>query len=233
MYYYGYGFDFTYILVIVGFLITLGAQIFVKSSYSKYKKVETKSGLDGFEVARRILDANGLSNIDVVEVPGELTDHYDPKRKVVRLSTDIFHGATVASSSVAAHECGHAVQDKEGYLFLRFRSSMVPIANISSKVGYIAVIIGLLLGYLELAYIGIALEMIILLFQIITLPVEFNASSRAAKFLTKEALIEKNEQVGSKKMLNAAAMTYVASVVSTLLSVLRLVLIVSGRDNRR
>ena len=233
MYYYGYGFDYTYILVIVGFLITLGAQIFVKSSYSKYKKVGTKSGLDGFEVARRILDANGLSNIDVVEVPGELTDHYDPKRKVVRLSTDIFHGATVASSSVAAHECGHAVQDKEGYLFLRFRSSMVPIANISSKVGYIAVVIGLLLGYLELAYIGIALEMIILLFQIITLPVEFNASSRAAKFLAKEALIEKSEQVGSKKMLNAAAMTYVASVVSTLLSVLRLVLIVSGRDNRR
>ena len=233
MYYYGYGFDYTYILVIVGFLITLGAQIFVKSSYSKYKKVGTKSGLDGFEVARRILDANGLSNIDVVEVPGELTDHYDPKRKVVRLSTDIFHGATVASSSVAAHECGHAVQDKEGYLFLRFRSSMVPIANISSKVGYIAVVIGLLLGYLELAYIGIVLEMIILLFQIITLPVEFNASSRAAKFLAKEALIEKSEQVGSKKMLNAAAMTYVASVVSTLLSVLRLVLIVSGRDNRR
>ena len=233
MYYYGYGFDYTYILVIIGFLITLGAQIFVKSSYSKYKKVETKSKLDGFEVARRILDANGLSNIDVVEVPGELTDHYDPKRKVVRLSTDIFHGATVASSSVAAHECGHAVQDKEGYLFLRFRSSMVPIANISSKVGYIAVVLGLIFGYMKLAWIGIALEMIILLFQIITLPVEFNASSRAAKFLAKEALIEKNEQVGSKKMLNAAALTYVASVLSTLLSVLRLVLIVSGRDNRR
>ncbi len=233
MYYYGYGFDYTYLLVIVGFLITLGAQIFVKSSYSKYKKVETKSRLDGFEVARRILDSNGLNNVDIVEVQGELSDHYDPKRKVVRLSSDIFHGSTVAAASVAAHECGHAVQDKENYFFLRFRSALVPFANISSHVGYIAVVIGLIFGYMKLAWIGIALEMVILLFQIITLPVEFNASSRAAKFLAKEALIEKSEQVGSKKMLNAAAMTYVASVLSTLLSVLRLVLIVAGRDDRR
>ena len=233
MYYYGYGFDYTYLLVIVGFLITLGAQIFVKSSYSKYKKVETKSRLDGFEVARRILDSNGLNNVDIVEVQGKLSDHYDPKRKVVRLSSDIFHGSTVAAASVAAHECGHAVQDKENYFFLRFRSALVPFANISSHVGYIAVVIGLIFGYMKLAWIGIALEMVILLFQIITLPVEFNASSRAAKFLAKEALIEKSEQVGSKKMLNAAAMTYVASVLSTLLSVLRLVLIVAGRDDRR
>ena len=233
MYYYGYGFDYTYIFVIVGFLITLGAQVFVKSSYSKYKKVKIKSGLDGFEVARRILDSNGLKNIDVVEVQGELTDHYDPKRKVVRLSTDIFHGTSIASSSVAAHECGHAVQDKENYFFLRFRSALVPFANISSKVGYLAIVIGLLFGYVKLAWIGIALEMVILLFQIITLPVEFNASSRAAKFLEKEALVEKNEQNGSKKMLNAAALTYVASVLSTVLSILRLVLIVSGRNNRR
>lgn len=233
MYYYGYGFDYTYILVIVGFLITLGAQIFVKSSYSKYKKIETKSRLDGFEVARRILDSNGLNNIDIVEVQGELSDHYDPKRKVVRLSSDIFHGSTVAAASVAAHECGHAVQDKENYFFLRFRSALVPFANISSHVGYIAIVIGLIFGYMKLAWIGIALEMVILLFQIITLPVEFNASSRAAKFLAKEALIEKTEQVGSRKMLNAAALTYVASVLSTLLSILRLVLIVAGRDDRR
>lgn len=233
MYYYGYGFDYTYILVIIGFLITLGAQVFVKSSYSKYKKIETKSKLDGFEVARKILDSNGLKNVDIVEVPGELTDHYDPKRKVVRLSTDIFHGISIASSSVAAHECGHALQDKEGYFFLRFRSALVPFANISSCVGYIAVVIGLLFGYVKLAWLGIALEMVILLFQIITLPVEFNASSRAAKFLAKEALIEKKEQEGSKKMLNAAALTYVASVVSTLFSILRLVLMVSGRDDRR
>ena len=230
---YYYGFDYTYIFVIIGFLITLLAQLFVKSSYKKYKKIETKSGLDGFEVARRILDQNGLNNIDIVEVQGELTDHYDPSRKVVRLSTDIFHGKTIAASSVAAHECGHAVQDKENYFFLRFRSALVPFANISSKLGYIAVVIGLIFGYIKLAWIGIGLEMVILLFQLITLPVEFDASRRAAKFLKMEALIEKSEQDGSKKMLNAAALTYVASVLSTLLSVLRLVLIVTGRDDRR
>ena len=233
MYYYGYGIDYTYILVIIGFLITLIAQIFVKSSYSKYKKVDIKSRLEGFEVARRILDANGLNHVDIVEVQGELTDHYDPQRKVVRLSTDIYHGATVASSSVAAHECGHAVQDKENYFFLRFRSALVPFANISSKVGYIAIMIGLIFGIMNLAWIGIALEMVILLFQIITLPVEIDASRRAGEFLKKEALVEKSEQAESKKMLTAAAMTYVASVLSTLLSVLRLVLIVAGRDDRR
>lgn len=231
MYYYSY--DWTYILVILGFLITLVAQLFVKSSYSKYKKIATKSGLDGYEVARRILNSNGLSNVEIVEVQGELTDHYDPSRKVVRLSTDIYHGKTIASNSIAAHECGHAVQDKDNYLFLRFRSALVPVANISSKVGYIAVMIGLIAGVTKLLWIGIALEMVILFFQLITLPVEINASSRAAKFLAREALVEKSEQTGSKRMLNAAAMTYVASVLSTLLSVLRLVLIASDRDRRR
>ena len=230
---YYYGFDYTYVLVLIGFAITFFAQIYVKSSYSKYKQVKTKSGLDGFEVARRILDQNGLKNIDVVEVQGELTDHYDPSRKVVRLSTDIFHGKTIAASSVAAHECGHAVQDKENYSFLRFRSALVPFANISSKLGYVALMIGVIFGYIKLMWIGIALELIILLFQLVTLPVEFNASSRAAEFLKREALIEKNEQDGSKKMLNAAALTYVASVLSTLLSVLRLVLLVTGRNNKR
>lgn len=229
MFYYGY--DPTYILVLIGFLITLVAQIFVSSSYKKYKKINTKSGLQGFEVARRILDMNGLNNVDIVETKGELTDHYDPERKVVRLSSDIYHGSTIASSSVAAHECGHAVQDKEGYFFLRLRASLVPIVNISSKVGYIAIVIGLIFGAMKLAWLGIFLELAILFFQLITLPVEFNASKRAAEYLKKEALIEEKEQSGSKKMLNAAALTYVASVVSTLLEIFRLVLIVSNRDD--
>ena len=229
MFYYGY--DPTYILVLIGFIITLVAQFFVSSSYKKYKKINTKSGLQGFEVARRILDSNGLTNVDIVETKGELTDHYDPERKVVRLSSDIYHGATIASSSVAAHECGHAVQDKEGYFFLRLRASLVPLVNFSSKAGYIALMIGLLFGWLELAWFGIFLELAILFFQLITLPVEFDASKRAAEFLKREALVEKGEQEGSKKMLNAAAMTYVASVVSTLLQILRLVLIVSNRDD--
>ncbi len=229
MFYY-YGFDPTYFLVIIGLVITIAAQIFVSTSYSKYKKVKTKSGLEGFEVARKILDSNGLTNVDIVEIRGELTDHYDPTRKVVRLSTDIFHGATVAAASVAAHECGHAVQDKEGYFFLRLRSSILPIVNISTKAGYIAIVLGLLFGYIELFWIGIILEMAILIFQLITLPVEFDASKRAGEFLKQEALIEKKEQDGSKKMLRAAAMTYVASVVSTLLQILRLILIARDRD---
>ncbi|MBQ8891953.1 MAG: zinc metallopeptidase [Bacilli bacterium] len=231
MYYY-YGIDYTYILVLIGFLITFLAQIFVNSSYKKYKKVETKSRLDGYEVARRILNSNGLGNIDIVETEGELTDHYDPTRKVVRLSSDIYHGTSVASASVAAHECGHAVQDKENYFFLRFRSTLAPIATFSSRAGYFAIMIGLIFGLVKLAWIGIFLEMVILLFQIITLPVEFDASRRALEFLKKEALIEKTEQDGSRKMLTAAALTYVASVLSTLLSVLRLILIVANRDRR-
>ena len=182
-------------------------------------------------MARRILDSNGLNNVDIVETQGELTDHYDPERKVVRLSKDIYHGATIASSSVAAHECGHAVQDKEGYFFLRLRATLVPFVNLSSKLGYIALVVGLLFGWLELAWFGIFLELAILFFQLITLPVEFDASRRAADFLKREALVEKSEQEGSKKMLNAAAMTYVASVVSTLLQILRLVLLVSRRDD--
>ena len=230
MFYYGY--DPTYILVVIGFLITLIAQIFVNSSYKKYKKVNVKSGLKGFEVARKMLDSNGLTNVKIEEVKGELTDHYDPSSKVVRLSTDIYHGSTIASSSVAAHECGHAIQDKEGYFFLRLRANLVPLVNISSKLGYFAILIGLIFGFLNLAWIGIFLELAILLFQLITLPVEFNASKRANEFLNKEALIEKNEQEGSKSMLNAAAMTYVASVISTILEIFRLILIVASRDDR-
>ena len=230
MFYYGY--DPTYILVIIGFLITLIAQIFVNSSYKKYKKVSVKSGLKGFEVARKMLDSNGLTNVKIEEVKGELTDHYDPTSKVVRLSTDIYHGSTIASSSVAAHECGHAIQDKEGYFFLRLRANLVPIVNISSKLGYFAILIGLIFGFLNLAWIGIFLELAILLFQLITLPVEFNASKRANEFLKKESLIEKTEQEGSKSMLNAAAMTYVASVISTILEIFRLILIVASRDDR-
>lgn len=229
MFYYVY--DPTYILVIIGVLISLVAQIFVSTSYRKYKKVATKSGLQGYEVARRILDSNNLQNVDIVETRGELTDHYDPTRKVIRLSSDIYHGATVASSSVAAHECGHAVQDKEGYFFLRLRAALVPVVNFSSKAGYIAILIGLIFGYLELAWLGIFLELAILLFQLITLPVELNASKRAADFLKKEALIESKEQIGSKRMLRAAAMTYVASVLATLLQIFRLILIVSSRDD--
>ena len=194
-------------------------------------KEESKVGMTGQEVARKILDENGLKEVYVTEVRGNLTDHYDPGRKVIRLSTDIFHGTTIASASVAAHEVGHALQDKENYSFMKFRSMMFPLVNISSYGGYFAIIIGIIFGIIDLIWLGIALEIIILLFQLVTLPVEFNASSRAKEKLKQYDLLDSNELEGSSKMLRAAALTYVASVITTLLQVLRLVIMFTGRRN--
>lgn len=227
MFYYMY---FGYGLVIIALLITLVADIYLRTRYSKYKKVKVKSGMTGAEVAREILKENGLDNIYVVETRGYLTDHYDPRNKVVRLSTDIYNGDSIASVSVAAHECGHAVQDKEGYFFLKFRSFLVPIVNFSSKFGYLAVLIGLIFGTMNLAWIGIFLLVAILLFQLITLPVEFNASKRGKMFLSKLNVVDNSERSMASSMLMAAAMTYVASLVSTLLDLLRLVLVVMSND---
>ena len=187
--------------------------------------------MTGFDVARKILDENGLKDIYVTEVRGNLTDHYDPVRKVIRLSTDIFHGKTIASSSVAAHEVGHAIQDKEGYSFMRFRSMMFPLVRFSSYGGYIAILVGALFGLMDLIWFGIGLEIVILLFQIITLPVEFNASSRAKDELAKYNLLNNNEINSSDRMLRAAAYTYVASVLTTILQILRLIVMFSDRDN--
>lgn len=227
MFYYMY---FGYTFVIIAFLITLVADIYLRTRYSKYKKVKVKSEMTGAEVAREILKDNGLDNVYVVETKGYLTDHYDPNAKVVRLSTDIYNGNSIASVSVAAHECGHAVQDKEGYFFLRFRSFLVPIVNFSSKFGYIAVLIGLIFGAMNLAWVGIFLLVAVLLFQLITLPVEFNASSRGKKFLSRLKVIDNSERKMASSMLGAAAMTYVASLITTLLELLRLILIVMGND---
>ena len=227
MFYYMY---FGYGLVIIAFLVTLVADIYLRTRYSKYKKVKVKSGMTGAEVAREILKSNGLENVYVVETRGYLTDHYDPRAKVVRLSTDIYNGDSIASVSVAAHECGHAVQDKEGYFFLKFRSFLVPIVNFSTKFGYLAVLIGLIFGAMNLAWVGIFLLVAILLFQLITLPVEFNASKRGKMFLSKLKIVDNSERSMASSMLCAAAMTYVASLISTLLDLLRLVLIVMGND---
>lgn len=218
-------------LLIIGFIISLAAQIYVNVSYRKYKNIENSKGLTGFDVARKILDENGLKDIYVTEVRGNLTDHYDPGRKVIRLSTDIFHGKTIASSSVAAHEVGHAIQDKEGYSFMRFRSMMFPLVRFSSYGGYIAILVGAIFELMDLIWFGIGLEIVILLFQIVTLPVEFNASSRAKDELAKYNLLNNNEINSSDKMLRAAAYTYVASVLTTILQILRLIVMFSDRDN--
>ncbi len=219
------------LLLFVGLIISVAAQIFVSFSYSKYKKIKNNQKISGFEVAKKILENNGLDNIYVTEVRGNLTDHYDPGRKVIRLSSEIFHGTSIASASVAAHEVGHAIQDKEGYSFMRFRSAIFPLVRFSSYGGYIAIALGAIFGFIDLIWIGIALEVIILLFQILTLPVEFNASSRAEKELQKLSILSENEIEDSKKMLKAAAYTYVASVLTTLLQILRLIVIFGRRDD--
>ena len=218
------------ILAIIVILIPLIAQIGVSSNYQKYKRVKNTKELTGYDVARKILDENGLEDIYIVETRGELTDHYDPTKKVVRLSSDIYHGKTVAAMSVAAHECGHAIQDKEGYTFMRIRSAIFPIVNVATSISYWIILLGFLFELLDLIYIGIALTCLGLLFQIVTLPVEFDASKRAGVFLKEYNLATEDENKGVKKMLGAAALTYVAGVLASALQILRLILVARNND---
>jgi len=220
-----------YILGIIGVIIVLIAQSNINSNYSKYKTVNLNKKISGQEVARKILDSNGLQNIYVVETTGELSDHYDPKRKVIKLSKSIFHGESIAAASVAAHEVGHAIQDKEGYVFMRVRSSLVPFVNFVSYLGYFGLIISILGGLTGYIKISILIIMATIVFQLVTLPVEFNASSRAKEQLLNLGLIDNDEHYGVDKMLNAAAMTYVASLLSNLLNLLRLVFMLLDLKN--
>ena len=220
---------FGYLLIFLGIIITISANIFVKSIYRKYIKINNSSKMTGFDVARKILDKNNLSMVHVVEVPGELSDHYDPARKVVRLSASVFHEETISSMAIAAHEVGHALQDDDAYAFMRFRSAMVPFVNFTSRIGYIAILIGFLFGIADIIYVAIGMELAVLLFNLVTLPVEFNASKRALKEL-KELSIARTEDIGGcSKVLKAAALTYVASLITVLLQLLRLLLIARGR----
>lgn len=224
-------FFIVYGLTFISLIITLGAQLFVNGSYSKYKKVRNQKGITGRDAAREILDRNGLNDVKVVETRGTLSDHYDPRSRTVALSSEIYHGTSVAGISVAAHECGHAIQDKDGYFFMRIRASLIPIVNFSSYAGYIAIVIGFAFGALNLVWLGILFEIAILLFQIITLPVELNASSRALKLVKEYNFFTSRELGQGKVMLSAAAMTYVASVASTLIQILRLVLMIGRRND--
>ena len=213
------------ILLIVAILvIPLIAEIKVKSAYSKYMKTKNTSGLSGTEVARRILDNHNLNSVYVVETPGVLSDHYDPRRKTVRLSHPIFEDTTIASVAVAAHECGHAIQDKEGYFFLKLRSMIYPVVNVATSISYYIILIGFLLEYIDLIYLGIGFSALGLLFQLITLPVEFNASKRAKEEIHKMGIITKEEEDGVSSMLSAAALTYVAGVLSSALQIIRLII---------
>ncbi len=215
----------------ISILITLGAQAFISNNYKKYSKVQNEKGITGEEVARKLLDKHGLTDIKVQQVSGELTDHYDPKGRVIRLSEGIYGKATIAAVSVACHECGHAIQDKNKFVFLRIRSSLVPVVNLCSYAGYISIILGGILSMMGLIWAGIIAEMVILLFQLVTLPVEFDASKRGLKEVKAEKFLTDSELKGGKKMLISAALTYVASVATAIIQVLRLVLIYGRRND--
>lgn len=219
------------LLIILGILfIPTIAQIYVSKSYKEYSELDNAKNISGFEVARKILDNNGLSNIDIVSVKGELTDHYDSSRKVVRLSEKIFNGTSVASLAIAAHECGHAIQDKTGYIMMRIRSLIFPIVNLGTKLSYIIIFVGCILQILNVVYIGIAFTGLGLFFQLVTLPVEFDASKRAKEEIAKLNIANEDDNEGVKTMLTSAALTYVAGVLASALQILRLLLAFGRRD---
>ena len=218
------------ILIIAIIAVPFIAQLYIKSSYGKYSDIDNNKKISGFEVARKILDANGLNSIDIVTTSGTLSDHYDPRRKVVRLSDDVFNGNSIASMAVAAHECGHAIQDKEAYSLLKIRSLLVPVVNLGTSISYYIILIGFIFQVLNLVYVGIALTALGLLFQLITLPVEINASKRAGIQIRELGIADIDDLSGTKSVLTAAAMTYLAGVVASALQVLRLILIFTSRD---
>lgn len=220
------------ILILLIIIIPLLAQLKIQSSYNRYKRVENNKKKSGFEVAREILDKNGLEDIYIVEIKGELTDHYDPTKKVVRLSTDIFHGETIAAAAVAAHECGHAIQDKESYTFLKIRSAIYPVVNVATSISYYIILLGFLMQAFQLIYLGIALTCCGLLFQVVTLPVEFDASRRALEKLQDYKIVDNSEFAGAKEVLTAAALTYVAGVLASMLQIFRLIFAAKDREDR-
>ncbi|MFS0822973.1 zinc metallopeptidase [Bacillus sp. 1P02SD] len=209
-------------------IIPIYAQIKVKSAYKKYSQIPSSSGMTGAEVARRILDQNGLYDVRIEETPGLLSDHYDPRTKVVRLSTNNYYGNSIAGAAVAAHEVGHAIQDQQDYAFLRFRHALVPVANIGSNFSWILIIAGIIFTMSNLILVGIIFMAAAVLFQLVTLPVEFNASSRAMNEIVSAGVIRNDEERETKKVLNAAALTYVAAAAVAVLELLRLILIYTG-----
>ncbi len=223
--------DSTIIILIPAIIFSIVAQVMVKSAFSEYSKVRNSRGLTGADAAREILDRNGLTNVRIEHISGSLTDHYDPKANVIRLSDDVYGSATVAAVGVAAHEAGHAVQYAEGYYPIKIRNAIIPVTRFGSSLSTPLVILGLALSSDFLITAGILLFCAVVLFQAITLPVEFNASGRALKTLRSSHFLEDDEMKGARSVLTAAAMTYVAAMLSALLSLVRL-LVISGRRRR-
>ncbi len=230
--YYGYYFDPTYFLVLIGAVLCIFAQMRVSSTYNKYAKVPSRTGMTGAQAAQKILNLSGIYDVRIEHVRGSLTDHYDPSNKVLRLSDSVYGSTSIAAIGVAAHECGHAVQHDQEYSPLKIRSALVPAANIGSKAGIPLIILGAFLGMNQvLIQIGIWVFALAVLFQIVTLPVEFNASGRALAMLGDYGMMERDEVSGCRKVLKAAALTYVAAAASAILQLLRLVLLFGRRDN--
>ena len=226
-----YYYDPTYILVLIGVVISLWASAKVNSTYQKYSRTRSYSGLTGAEAARRILNSAGIYDVTVEHVRGNLTDHYDPRARVLRLSDSVYGSSSVAAIGVAAHECGHAIQDEESYAPLRIRSALVPVADFGTKAAIPIIILGLFFGSsYTLIQIGLLCFALGTLFQIVTLPVEFNASARAVRILGDSHMLMEEELQQTRKVLSAAALTYVAAALASVLSLLRLFLLFGGRD---
>lgn len=226
-----YYYDATYFLVIIGAILSMIASARVNGTFKRYSRVRSMSGMTGAQTARKILDQNGLYNVKIEHINGNLTDHYDPRSKVLRLSDATYSATSVAAIGVAAHECGHAVQDSEEYEPLRIRSKMAPAANFGSRFGLPIFIAGLIFGSNQiLMQIGIWVFLLAVLFQLVTLPVEFDASKRALVMLTQYGILGDTEAEGSRKVLKAAAMTYVAAAAASVLNLLRLILLSRSRD---
>ncbi len=231
---YGYGFyyDWTYILVLIGAVLSMWASFRVNSTYSKFARVKSSAGMTGAQTAERILRNQGINDVRIEHIRGNLTDHYDPTRKVIRLSDSVYNSTSVAAIGVAAHECGHVIQHHTNYAPLKIRTSLVPAANIGSKLGIPIIFLGLILGSnATLIQIGIWVFALAVLFQVVTLPVEFDASRRALVCIERYGIVNVEERKKSAKVLRAAAFTYVAAAMTAILQLLRLILLFGG--NRR
>lgn len=225
-----YFYDISMIILIPGILLGIYAQSKVSSTYKRFSKISSHSGLTGAQFARKMLDENGLYNVSIVQISGQLSDHYDPRAQQVRLSGDIYNGTSIASLGIAAHEVGHAIQHSVEYFPLNIRNAVIPITNFSSTLYFPIILLGLFINSFSLVEIGIILFAFIVFFQLITLPVEFNASNRAVTTLQEDGVLNSEEIVGAKKVLSAAALTYVAAMVTALLQLLQLVFVFGRRD---
>lgn len=230
MFGFGWGFDPTYIILIPAILFAAFAQSKINSTFNTYLKVRNSNGYTGLQVARTILDNHGLQNISIELINGNLTDHYDPRKRILRLSNAVYNGNSLASVGVAAHECGHAVQHQEEYGPLTIRNTIAPVASIGSRLSWILVIAGFIFGWLQLIDLGILFFSVAVIFQLITLPVEYNASGRAITMLTEYNLVLADEIGPVKKVLSAAALTYLAATIVAVMQLVRLLLIRGRRD---